>query len=490
MKAFCLAVDVVNADKPTASLAFLAGVCEHVDVEYKCASINVEMLRILDRQQFQSLYESIKLGTEDRWLPEIDPAINDLVNNIKQFNPDVLLVSFFSFMQLNLGKYFLNQVRKSMPDLEIVAGGPGIYTKTTTGKTNGSVLCAQGFIDYYVLGEGDELLPAFLLGERELLGLNSRDTKFESWVPQINDLDKKYILPSYKKIDFSLYHNLEAKQNGVVTITTSRGCVRACTFCDISKSWPKFKFRSGISVANEIVKHWIDTGISNFYISDSLINGSLKTFKEFNQAMIQLKQQHPGLENFSYNGMFIVRNRTSHNEEFFAGMAAAGCESIAIGVETGSDRLRAEMDKKFTLDDLDWHMTMCQKYKIRNVLLTFVAHPKETADDFQLTLDLLDRYQKYIIDETIIGINHSGVYELIHGTPDWDHRDATGIVLTNDERINWINVNNPSLTIKERILRDLAFRKHAAQLRYSMPYTQRYVQYLKNVNPAFIPMSD
>ena len=133
---------------------------------------------------------------------------------------------------------------------------------------------------------------------------------------------------------------------------------------------------------------------------------------------------------------------------------------------------------------------MCQKYKIQNSLLMFVGHVKETSDDFQQTLDLLDRYQKYIIDDTIIGINHSGIYDLIPGTPDWDHREEPGIVITNDTRINWTNVNNPSLTIKERILRDLAFRKHAAKLRYSMPYTQRYIQYLKNVNPAFIPMSD
>lgn len=490
MKAFCLAVDVVNADKPTASLAFLAGVCEHINIEYECASINAEMLRILDRQQFQSLYESIKLGTEDSWLPKINPAINELVTTIKKFNPDVLLVSFFSFMQINLGKHFLNLIRQNMPDIEILAGGPGIYSETAAGKTNGSILCDQGIIDYYVLGEGDEILPAFLLGERELLGLNSRGKKFESWVPQIDELDKKYILPSYKKINFSLYHSLEANQKRVMTITTSRGCVRACTFCDISKSWPKFRFRSGTSVADEIVKHWQDTGISNFYISDSLINGSLKTFKEFNLAMIQLKQHHPGLKNFSYNGQFIVRDSKSHNEEFFANMAAAGCESLAIGVETGSDRLRAEMNKKFTLEDLDWHMAMCQKYKIQNSLLMFVGHVKETSDDFQQTLDLLDRYQKYIIDDTIIGINHSGIYDLIPGTPDWDHREETGIVITNDTRINWTNVNNPSLTIKERILRDLAFRKHAAKLRYSMPYTQRYIQYLKNVNPAFIPMSD
>jgi radical SAM superfamily enzyme YgiQ (UPF0313 family) len=493
MRAFCLAIDVVNADKPTASLAFLAGMCEHVGIEYECASINAEMLRVLNGQEFQSLYESVKLGTEDRHLPGILPAMNNLIATMKKFNPDILLVSFFSYMQINLGKYFLGLVREQIPGLKIIAGGPGLYTENADGKTNGRTLCDQGIIDYYVLGEGDELLPAFLRGEQELLGLNSPQSKFESWVPQIGDLDNKYIFPSYKKIDFSMYHNLEAKKHGVVTINTSRGCVRACTFCDVSTIWPKFRFRSGVKIANEIVKHWQDTGISNFYICDSLINGSLKSFKEFNESMIQLKQQHTGLEDFSYNGMFIVRDRKSHNEEFFANMAAAGCESLAIGIETGSDALRAKMNKKFVREDLDWHMKMCQKYKIRNVLLMFVAHPEETADDYQQSLDLLERYQKYLIDDTIIGINFSGVYSLLPGTPDWNHREDAGVVVTSsvgDAQVHWFNANNPTLTVKERILRDLGFRKHAAKLQYGMPYTRRYIEYLKNVDATFVPVSD
>jgi anaerobic magnesium-protoporphyrin IX monomethyl ester cyclase len=419
MKVFCLSIDVVNADKPTASLAFLAGVCEHVNADYECASINAEMLRILNRQQFQSLYDSIKLGTEDRWIPDIRSAMEDLILRIKVFDPDLLLISFFSFMQVNLGRHFLQQLRKHMPTLEILAGGPGI-------NNSGKALCTEGLIDYYVLGEGDEVLPEFLQGNRELLGVNSAKSKFENWVPQVNDLDNKYITPSYKKIDFSVYKNIEAKQHGVVSISTSRGCVRACTFCDVSTIWPKFRFRSGAKIAQEVVQHWQDTGIPNFYISDSLINGSLKSFREFNQAMIELKKQHSGLKEFSYNGMFIVRDRKSHTEEFFKQMADAGCESIAIGVETGSDSLRARMAKKFTNEDLDWHMAMCQKYKIRNVLLMFVAHPEETAEDYQQTLDLLDRYQKYLIGDTIIGINFSGAYTLYPSTPDWEHRDETG----------------------------------------------------------------
>lgn len=493
MKAFCLSIDVVNADKPTASLAFLAGVCEAVNIDYECASINSEMLKVLRQSQYQALYESIKLGTEGKWFETIDHAINALVQRIGNYQPDVLLVSFFSFMQLNLGRHFLSQFRAEFPSIEIVAGGPGISVAMDNVQTNGNILCQEGLIDYYVLGEGDEVLPQFLQGQRNLLGLNSASSKFESWVPQIEQLDEKFVVPSYKKIDFSLYHNLEAKPQGVVTINTSRGCVRACTFCDVSKTWPKFRFRSGKKIAEEIVKHWQDTGISNFYISDSLINGSLKSFKDFNREMIALKRQHPGLRDFSYNGMFIVRDRRSHDEELFALMSEAGCESVAIGVETGSDRLRWLLDKKFTNQDLDWHFEMCQKYRIRNALLMFTGHYHETAEDFQQTLDLLTRYQKYLIDDTIIGINFAGTYSMIPGTPDWHDREDAGVEVTQsgaDRRINWINNNNPTLTVKERILRDLQFRKHAAKLRYGLPYNRRYLDYLQHIDAGIVPISD
>jgi radical SAM superfamily enzyme YgiQ (UPF0313 family) len=199
------------------------------------------------------------------------------------------------------------------------------------------------------------------------------------------------------------------------------------------------------------------------------------------------------MENFSYNGMFIVRDKKSHNEEFFANMAAAGCESLQIGVETGSDRLRAKMAKKFTNEDLDWHLAMCQKYKIQNQLLMFSGHLQETEQDFQDSLDLLTRCQKYLIDNTIIGIKFFGTYILIPGTPDWNDREDTGVEViptSDDTRIDWINHNNLSLTLKERMLRDLYFRKHAAQLRYGMPYTRIYLEWLKNIDTGFIPVSD
>jgi radical SAM superfamily enzyme YgiQ (UPF0313 family) len=490
----CVAIDLINADKPPASLAFLAGACELTNKTYECFSLNTHFLTDLPTEDYNKLYADLKIGNTEKLEQSCMVSIKNVVEKIKCFNPDTILVSIFSFMQIPVSILFLRELRKQLHSVTVLAGGPGIHHTTADGVTNGKMLHQQNLIDYYFLGEGDEALPAWLQGNNNMLGLNGNDIAFESWVPQIDQLDEKYLVPSYKKINTVNYHNLENKSSTVFSLSTSRGCVRSCSFCDVAKTWKKFRFRSGKRVAEEILKHYQEVGAVHFTIVDSLINGSIKSFAEFNQKMTELKQNYPGLEDFSYNGMFIVRDKKTHPESLFALMKQAGCDSLAIGVETGSDRLRFEIDKKFTNEDLDHHLTMCQRYGIRNTFLTFVGYPTETADDFSQTLDMLRRYQKYLVDDTIIGINHAGVFSLLPGTPVFENREQIGIhwEYRENERkdMSWTNVNNPTLTIKERIRRDLAFRKLAAELRYPIPYSMRYLEYMKKIDPTFEPMCD
>lgn len=488
----CVSIDLINADKPPASLAFMAGACESAAVDYQCFSLNSVLVDQLTKNQYNHLYSDVKLEQLEKSYSIIEPVMLIIVDQIQKFNTDLVLVSVFSYMQKHLCEFFLTKVKDICPNIEILAGGPGIGS-TIQGKTIGKRLAEKALIDFYCLGEGDEILINFLKGNKQQLGLNHKHDTYESWVPQIDDLDRCSVIPSYKKIKLSSYHNLEAKKSAVFSLSTSRGCVRSCSFCDVGKIWKKFRFRSSLHVVSEVLKHHQEVGAVHFTIVDSLINGSLKSFQEFNTEIIKLKSKYTSLRDFSYNGMFIVRSRQSHPEKLFADMSLAGCDSLAIGVETGSNRLRFDMNKKFTNEDLDYHLEMCQKYKIRNFFLMFVGYPTETREDFEQTLSMLERYQKYLLDGTIVGINHSGIYSLLPDTPVYDHRSEIGIEIINDidaTKINWINYTNPNLTIKERVLRDLEFRKKALELRYPIPYATRYLEYLSKIHPDFVPQSD
>jgi hypothetical protein len=80
------------------------------------------------------------------------------------------------------------------------------------------------------------------------------------------------------------------------------------------------------------------------------------------------------------------------------------------------------------------------------------------------------------------------------GTPVFEKREDLGIhwEYRDNERgdITWNNNNNPDLTVKERIRRDLIFRQRAAELRYPIPYSMRYLDYMKRIAPDFEPISD
>jgi radical SAM superfamily enzyme YgiQ (UPF0313 family) len=492
-KITCISIDLINADKPPAALAFMAGACEKVNADYQCISLNSVFYHKLSQKKYNDIYSNVKIGNIENFFPTVGPVVQKVIEHVKNFNNNLIMISVFSYMQYQLAEFFLQLLREQIPNVEIIAGGPGIGHEMH-GMTNGRRLLEKNLIDFYCLGEGDEVLVNFLKGSRSELGLNSNSNFYESWTPQINDLDKHYVFPSYKKIESGNYKNLENKNSTVFSLSTSRGCVRSCTFCDVGKTWKKFKFRSGSNVVDEVIKHHQDIGAVHFTIVDSLINGSLKSFQDFNLRMTEVKQQYPGLKDFSYNGMFIVRDRHSHKEDLFKIMKQAGCDSLSIGVETGSDHLRAQMNKQFTNKDLDYHLEMCDKYGIRNSLFMFVGYPTETAKDFEESVAMLYKYQRYLINDTIIGINHSGIFSMLPDTPSYDHRQELGIEIVEDTSntgiLNWINHNNLELTVKERILRDLEFRQHALDLRYPVPYASRYLEYLSKVHPEFVPQSD
>ena len=494
----CVSIDLINADKPPAALAFMAAACERAQVEYECISLNTSFLSRFDSATMSQIYNHvIKLGRTESVVEILDPALDQVIDAIKAHESTVILISIFSYMQHDLAEYFLNRVRRQLVGITIVAGGPGVgvgrHNMRSEHSTFGQSLLDQGLVDFYCLGEGDQVLPRFLQGQQDSAGMNHAQSARETWVPQIDDLDQHYLIPSYKKVQVDCYHNLENKNSAVYSLSTSRGCVRHCAFCDIGKTWKKFRFRSGEHIAQEILQHHNDVGAVHFHFVDSLINGSLKSFRDLNTRLVDFRARYPSLRDLSYNGMFIVRDRHSHPQELFASMAAAGCESLAIGVETGSDRLRWEMNKKFTNQDLDWHLEMCSRYGIKNVFLMFVAYPTETRQDFEQTLAMLDRYQKYLVDDTILGINCAGVFSLLESTPVFDNRDALGITIEHDltnNKLQWHNANNPDLTRRERIMRDLEFRQHALRLRYPIPYARRYMQYLAEIDSDFVLQSD
>ena len=151
-------------------------------------------------------------------------------------------------------------------------------------------------------------------------------------------------------------------------------------------------------------------------------------------------------------------------------MAQAGAETMVIGVETGSDRIRAHMQKGYVGEDLDYNMEQYSKNKMQVYLLIIVGFPTETDEDFQATLDMLTKYQKYVADGTVIGVNLGTTLTIEEGTEMYERPNTLKIIGVDGQRpqgTNWICEDNPDLTYKKRIMRRIQAQEHAVNLGYT-----------------------
>jgi radical SAM superfamily enzyme YgiQ (UPF0313 family) len=207
---------------------------------------------------------------------EQQKALNEFVITwstfIAQKNFDHILISVFGLSGRYFTERFLERLRPQT-QAKIAAGGMGVsyLGLKLDPECFGAKLRRLGLIDDFLTGEGETVVVSYLNGESGP-GINNE-------IPhQIEDLDA-LPWPDYSFYDLDRYDYLYNNEKEVF-ITGSRGCVRKCTYCDIERYWPKFRYRSGQNIADEIIDNYERFGITRFYFTDSLVNGSFKAFND------------------------------------------------------------------------------------------------------------------------------------------------------------------------------------------------------------------
>ena len=465
-KVISISFGVIAEEKLPISLAWLGGVFEKLNIEYDLIDFNYELYKAIDREE----YSSFRHNTLKKPSCSTLRVLDTIVERIIAYEPDFLSVSIFSYRQYDITKIFLEKMRVSAPEMNIVIGGPGVWyiQAKNNGLTNGWELSQAGLVNYYSLGNSEEVFVDYLKGSDpwDLYGFNFKD-KFEKsgeeeWTNLIKKIQDKYIKPSYRKIPL-----LDASNNKKeIFVTGANGCPGKCAFCSIRTYIPYPSYRDGIEIADECQEIYQQTGVTRFKRTDALANGHVKHFRAFNERIIELKKQDPNFT-FEYNAMFVPKDQRIHDEEYYSIMAQAGCTSLDIGIESGSERLRIEMHKGYTDDQLDWHFEMCHRYGIKNNISIFVGFPTETEEDFNENLKMLERYQKY--NRTSFNeIQHCGKFVLYTKTYIYNNLDEYHVVVTNHdvEPMEWTCTINPTNTPEVRLEREKRFLARAKELGY------------------------
>lgn len=464
IKTLVINVPRVEPHRPPAGAAIVANVCKLQGHAVTCYDLNLEFFhsckdKNLDYYSFDSVWDNYA-GLDDAQEDLLTNFIHTWSVKIANENYDRILVSVFGISGCYFTEMFLEKLRPQT-NAVIAAGGMGISYVGLKNDTEcfGAKLRRKGLINDFLTGEGEQVLIRYFNGETGP-GINNE-------IPhQVEDLDS-LPWPDYSFYDLDRYDYLFNNEKEVF-ITGSRGCVRKCTYCDIEKYWPKFRYRSGQNIADEIIHNYETLGITRFYFTDSLINGSLKAFRDMCKKLANYKFETP----IHWGGQYIFRPKSVMSEEDFAMIKAAGGNLFFVGFETGSDRLRFEIGKKYTNVDIDYQLEQFSINGLKIIPLMFSGYITETIEDHQETLAMFPRWQRYVANGTIEGIELGSNLIILPGSPVEKMIESHGLsfMLNQSQEPDmrlWQSLANPDLTIYERIRRKIELHEQA--IRYAWP---------------------
>ena len=134
---------------------------------------------------------------------------------------------------------------------------------------------------------------------------------------------------------------------------------------------------------NEMIENYKNHGIKDFFFMDSLINGSMKAYRELCKTLVNYYEQNDLPDKFfRWGGQFIIRSKSQMTPEDFDMAARSGCDNLCWGVESGSESVRAHMQKGFSNDDLNYCMEQIHRVGMRCYFFIIVGYPTETDKDF------------------------------------------------------------------------------------------------------------
>ena len=306
-----------------------------------------------------------------------------IAERIAQSRPNIVGIQAMTFTLIDVIAT-VHTAKSACPGTHVSLGGPhvNLYPEET--------LSIEG-VDSLVLGEGErtfaEMVNAFFRGAdiANVQGVavmrNGKVSTMQARALEAN-LDS-LPQPARDLIDTSLYWSVLAKRNPITTAMTSRGCPMKCIFCDRPHLGKTFRYRSAISVVDEM-EDCVKRGIREIFLYDD-------TFTIRRERIFEIRDE---IKRRGLNVQWDVRARANNlDAEVVKAMKEAGVARIHIGVESGSPRILKIMKKGITIEQAHNAFKLCRKFGIISLSYFMLGNPTETREDIEMTMQFIRECQ-------------------------------------------------------------------------------------------------
>jgi anaerobic magnesium-protoporphyrin IX monomethyl ester cyclase len=183
-------------------------------------------------------------------------------------------------------------------------------------------------------------------------------------------------VPRHDLFDFDKYRIPHARRFPFTVVVTSLGCPHSCGFCTAGAFGYRVRDVDGVIEELQLLSR---LGVKEILFQDPTFTINAKRVVELCSKMVD--------NNFDFTWSCNADIK-SFTEDKIKHMKQAGCHTVFLGIESGSDEILKKYSKEITTDEIKKTIQMLNTYKIRVLGYFILGLPGEDRDSIRETIDL------------------------------------------------------------------------------------------------------
>lgn len=297
-----------------------------------------------------------------------------LAEHLAEFQPELVCVGLrnlqsndYSGIGANLAWYRqVMEAIRATSSAPVILGGAGFSVMPER-------LMEELRPDHGIAGEGEHRLAALV---EALEGEGSATPGLQPAAPPFTDF-ATLRAPGREAVDPRYYATV-----GIDSVQTKRGCPLGCTYCTYPKiEGRRYRMRDPGAVVDELEAALAQRSPSHFFLVDSIFNLPRSHAAAVCEELVRRDWQVPWT---------CYAHPAGFDPDLAALMRRAGCTSVEIGSDSGSDRILQRLHKGFTAEQIQAAHQVCADAGILDCHTWILGTPGEDLSDVEATLDLID----------------------------------------------------------------------------------------------------
>lgn len=311
--------------------------------------------------------------------------VNDLTND-KQILADKLKNNKVLSIAITTALYptltpvvdIVQFVRSISKQTKIIVGGPFVYNLicNLSHKDLKNVFTIIN-ADYYIGNmEGEQALAKLIKSIS-----NNSNIVIENIYAREREYEGSHIIPEKNLIEDNMvdWSIIKGDKCKYVSMRLSTSCPFSCSFCSFSNQ--QFRYLPTNIVEDNLRQLFSECGTKYVHFVDDAFNVPPKRFKDFLRMLDKNK--------FNFRWTCMLRSQFL-DEEIVELMAKTGCDSILLGIESGSQKILDLMNKKVKIQQYIDGLSLLNKYNINSKASFIIGFPGETEETINETREFIE----------------------------------------------------------------------------------------------------